>query len=235
MNDDEKWTWRQCTFTSSPQSPNVIEGFADSTGLADSIHSELNRVGDPLSRPRSKVPRTAIFDEGGERSYKVLGRTALAGVLPPPEEMYERVRAAAAAALSLPVLLSTHHESSVTAKLYGPGDSQGWHLDTNPVTGLLLLRVSPHVSPIIWEDVDGRIRCLACSSGDLVVFEGKRIRHCVPWHGPGDATVMILFNMYLPDDNSRPEEMDQFSLLGQADSHHSAGATMGVPASTTGS
>ncbi len=213
----DRWVWRQCTFTTTTKGVPVAERFLDATALAGVIESELETNGDRLVRSRSDTARLAILDEGGERSYTVIGRTALSAVMPGIAELYERVREATHAALDLPVILSSHEESSVTAKIYGPGDSQGWHQDTNPVTALLLLRTSPGVPPVLWEDTDGRTHALKCSAGDLAIFEGKRIRHSVPIHDKDDATVMILFNLYLPDDSSRPEEMDQFALFGDVD------------------
>jgi hypothetical protein len=208
----DRWVSRQCTVTTSTKGVAVIERFGETAELAGAIESELEVKGERLVRSRSDVPRLAILDEGGERSYTVIGRTALSSVLPDIAERYDSVRHAADTALDLPVLLSTHEESSVTAKTYGPGDSQGWHLDTNPVTALYLLRVSPGVPPVLWEDAAGRTHALKCSAGDLAIFEGKRIRHCVPLHEDGDTTVMVLFNLYLPDDRTRPPEMDQFAL-----------------------
>jgi hypothetical protein len=214
--DPDRFTLRQCTFTTSTRGVAVVPRFVDASEIGGTVESELEATGEKLVRARSESPRLAILDEGGERSYTVLGRNALESLLPEVPELYKQVQEAACAALSLPVLLSTHEESSVTAKIYGPGDSQGWHLDTNPVTALLLLRVTDGVPPVLWEDVEGRTRAVKCAAGDLAVFEGKRIRHCVPLHGEDDATVMILFNLYLPDDSERPAEMDQFALLGDA-------------------
>jgi hypothetical protein len=210
----DRWASRQCTFTTASQGVRVLPGFADPSAMAKTVEAELEAAGEKLVRHRSESPRLAILDEGGERSYTVLGRTALEAVLPEVAELYRSAQAASRAELSLPLQLSTHDESSATAKIYGPGDSQGWHLDTNPVTALLLLRVTDGVSPILWEDLEGRMRGVKCAAGDLVAFEGKRVRHCVPLHGDDDATVMLLFNLYLPDDSERPPEMDQFALLG---------------------
>ena len=208
------WAPRNCTFTTATAGVEVVAGFGDAARLAATVEPVLEASGERLARSRAGSPRYAILDEGGERSYTVLGRTALASVLPEAGELYEAVREAACTSLSVPAILSTHEESSVTAKTYGPGDSQGWHLDTNPITGLLMLRVTEGVPPVLWEDIEGRVHALKCTGGDLAVFEGKRIRHCVPLHGAADATVMLLFNLYLPDDRSRPPEMDQFALLG---------------------
>jgi len=46
----------------------------------------------------------------------------------------------------------------------------------------------------------------------MVLFEGRKVRHCVPEVQPDDVIEMVLFNIYLDDDLWRPEGMDAFAL-----------------------
>ncbi len=64
----------------------------------------------------------------------------------------------------------------------------------------------------MWEDIHRTVGCIHPEPGDLLVFEGRALMHCVPRHGVQDHTIMVLFNLYEPGDDWRPTGMDSFSL-----------------------
>lgn len=111
------------------------------------------------------------------------------------------IRLVAEAVVRRPVIESPHPGSACTAKVYGPGDEQGPHRDSNPLTGLLLLRGAPPMferGPVV-----------TASPGDLVVFQGRRWWHYSP-PPPGCPGYKMVFvvNLYHPEDVWRPADQD---------------------------
>lgn len=106
--------------------------------------------------------------------------------------------------------------SSVNVKVFGPGDEQGWHYDTNPLTALLYLTATNNATGT-------RIRVPGCGDvpviaqpGDLLLMDGRRLLHHVPPVPPGGQRVTVPLNYYLPGDCERPEGIDRL-VYGDAE------------------
>jgi hypothetical protein len=127
------------------------------------------------------------------------------------DDLYEAGREASSRALNIEVIRSPYEMSAITAKRYGRGDQQGWHVDTNPITTLLFASVGS-TSPLAWEDRESGLHMVDVVPGDALIFPGREIRHCVPVQDGIGVLVMILMNLYITTDTWRPPEMDAFSL-----------------------
>lgn len=181
-------------------------GRADCARVAEALDEVSNRI----SRDGG-TDRMDLLDEGGPRSYSVVEHDHLRPYIPQLSESYaavvDEMKRRGYAARESP-----YSKSAVTAKRFAPGDKQGWHLDTNPLTALWLTRAPRRTPALIWDDALGTTHSLSASDGDMVLFEGRKVRHCVPEVQPDDVIEMVLFNIYLDDDLWRPEGMDAFAL-----------------------
>lgn len=92
-------------------------------------------------------------------------------------------------------------EHTYTVKLYAPGDYQGMHRDTNPVTVLMFLTESN--SPDFPGDPEWSERPM--QPGDVAVFDG-RVPHCV--HTTAEDRVTVVWSLYTPEAPERPEWAD---------------------------
>jgi hypothetical protein len=107
--------------------------------------------------------------------------------------------------VSRPVVLSPHPKSAVTINVYEAGASHRWHFDTNAVTALLYLTDDKNPTTLV--DLQGEEQRLDFyQPGDLLVMQGRRVKHCVPPVGSQRVTVPL--NLYHPDDTHRPANQD---------------------------
>jgi hypothetical protein len=95
-----------------------------------------------------------------------------------------------------------HDQSSCSLLVYTePGDHIDWHFDHNFYRGrhftVLICLVNqgasggPSASTLLWRDLKGGEHEAPLGPGDLVIFEGARIRHKATPLGAGDLRVML--------------------------------------------
>jgi len=130
-----------------------------------------------------------------------------------------------------PVVQSPHGHSRVTLKHYGPGDVQGWHYDTNPITLLFFLTdcpvggeliVAPYGAPASDEmrmDAVPLTDVLAAdpmlgrwsirpAAGDILLMAGRRFVHAVRMQPTTSDRIILAVNLYHPDDLWRPPSIE---------------------------
>lgn len=117
--------------------------------------------------------------------------------------LYHAVRLITEAITGRPVVLSPHYDSSITIKVYAPGDLLHWHVDSNPISALLILKGDTPKMHNPRTDVHYPPRP---ADGSLLVFAGRLIPHGVAAQTAWKATVP--FNLYHPEDLWRPAGMD---------------------------
>lgn len=102
------------------------------------------------------------------------------------------------------VIKSPYSLSDVNFKVYGPGDTQGVHYDSQPLSALLFLtNGSPLEIKLLtgeWVKIDPQ-PCM------YAIFKGREMPHRVL---PGETTrVSMPFNLYYEDDQDRPDWIDE--------------------------
>ncbi len=126
----------------------------------------------------------------------------------------EHARQLAEHRLGVPVHASPHHRSACTAKVFGPGDYQGWHLDTNPIAVLAYLTGGRDFAggDIIAVDLTDhtappQVERLHPNAGDLVLVRGGHAWHGVEKIADGHR-ITLGFNLYLEPATPRPASVD---------------------------
>lgn len=166
----------------------------------------------------TRVDRTetdpADLDEGGARHYGVADADAVRSRLPELYGFYEAGTTLMSWLFDRAVIRSPHARSAVTVKIYDrPGDCHGWHLDTNPVTAMLILTATPGD----WgTEIDDGTRTfhLRNEPGDMLVMFGRQIRHRVPELPDGERRITVPLNYYHPADTWRPTATDRLVYGG---------------------
>ena len=149
------------------------------------------------------------LDEGGAYSHGIASASQAKEILPEVFGLYQSTTVFLSDLIGREVISSPYPESSVTLKVYDrPGDQQGWHKDTNPLTALLILTETKGDYGTEIEFKDGTVANLENEPGDLWVMFGRELRHRVPSVPEGKWRVTIPLNYYHPDDTWRPADMD---------------------------
>jgi len=162
--------------------------------------AEAGRVGTPSLSRLNRPPGAAPVSDAGEGRQGWVGDCSVVKALLPELLEWPLCGRLIAAACRLDVRATPGpwHRSHATLKVYGPGDGQGLHVDTNPITVLLLLmgeggpETGHGVHPL--------------APGQALVFRGGDIPHRVR---PASAwRVTVPLNFYTPDDMHRPDYAD---------------------------
>ncbi len=168
----------------------------------------------------NRVDRTGGHeDTGGDYGayrYAIGDRNLAETALGPAfvADLAEHGRQIAERRLGVPVYASPHFRSACTAKVFGPGDYQGWHLDTNPIAVLAYLTggrdfaggdivavdLTDHTAP-------PHVERHHPAAGDLVLVRGGHAWHGVERIADGHR-ITLGFNLYLEPDVPRPAEVD---------------------------
>jgi hypothetical protein len=119
--------------------------------------------------------------------------------------------------LGKPVMISPDRRSGVNVNvLEGMGSRYEWHVDSNPLTGLLVLTECGRSSGgrlVFGQDPDNQI-FLALSVGQLLLFDARDVPHCVEPLGGPTRRVTAPMNFYVVGDPVvRPDGIDE-SLYG---------------------
>lgn len=158
----------------------------------------------PATGPRGfpRIEREVANDGAlGRRAAHVGDQDAVLAVLPEVRGALPGIRLLAETVVRRPVITSPYR-SGITGKVYEPGDEQGPHRDSNPLTALLVLQ-GP--APVFADPASGWMPPGDCG-GLLFVFQGRRLWHHVPPNGGRKA--VIVFNLYHPEDTWRPPDQD---------------------------
>lgn len=194
--------------------PGVPEPVADRWAAAI-LDAVMDGAGARIDRPGNGLER--FLDEGGPYHHWTLDTDALSDAIPDVQDWYAHKVSELTEYWHRPVIVSPYHRSALTGKVYGrAGDCQGWHRDTNPVTALLCLTGVDGDWGTNLVQRDGVLVQVRTRPGDLVVFYGRELRHFVPRFPEGEeARVTIPANYYHPDDQWRPDGIDDLVYGGE--------------------
>lgn len=149
------------------------------------------------------------LDFGGAYHHTLVEAEDVRTGLPAIDDLYADVVELATEVVGTKCIVSPYPRSAITLKRYGPGDDQGFHLDTNPLSILVALTDCPRGGELIVHTFDGGRRVVRMLAGDVLMFDGRSMPHVVP-RQPADADrVLLSFNTYYPDDTWRPAAIDR--------------------------
>lgn len=154
--------------------------------------------------PRVEKMATGTRASGRRASSLVSGKAAQ-DWCPEVDALIEPIRLIAESVVRRPVCRA-HLGSEMTVKVYGEGDEQGPHLDSNPLTALLILDGGPP------EFID-MPTLPSLDPGAMLLFQGRRLWHRVP--PVADRKVSVVINLYHPEDQWRPAVQDALIYGGQ--------------------
>jgi hypothetical protein len=104
---------------------------------------------------------------------------------------------------------STDPVSAVNLNLLTPGERYEWHVDSNPLTGLLFCPVGPDPSELVFSTPSGRTNTFSAGWGHMLLFDAREAPHCVRNVTVGRVTVPM--NFHLDGRRSeRPRDLDAY-------------------------
>lgn len=188
-----------CTMIPRAVSPEVaLEWAARGRAAADQFRVDWDE------RPAE------FLDDGEPTHHGILNGPQVRKAVPELFGWYECAVNLLAYLADRPVITSPYGSSAISLKVYHqPGDRQGWHYDTNPLTGLLILTETDGDYGTEVQMRDGTTLTLRNDPGDLWVMLGRELKHRVLPLPEGKVRVTVPLNYYHPNDTWRPEGMDE--------------------------
>lgn len=171
----------------------------------------LDAHGVRIDRPAvPDAPRLdpATLDFGEAYRHTLVEAEPILAALPVVRGLNADVIAVAEAVTQRKCIASPYPRSAVTLKHYGPGDVQGFHLDTNPLSILVALTDCPVGGELIVHTFDGGRRVIRMAAGDVLIFDGRSMPHVVQRQPDGADRILLSFNTYYPEDTWRPAAID---------------------------
>jgi hypothetical protein len=196
--------------------PDVLN--PDAAGSIARRTLDLIERGGAIHRDQIGTGDTAVLDGGGAYRHWVVDGLRVLEHFPDLMAIYEALKSLVSAVTLQDVTTSTEKfpRSCVNLKVYrGEGSEQGWHFDTNAITGLLYLTTNTKGGtrceiPRYHPDEALRTtetRVIQPFAGSLLIMQGRRV-----WHraDPVDDEVKIVapLNYYTATDYWRPEGID---------------------------
>lgn len=165
------------------------------------------------------------LDFGGQYDHRVVDGVTLRQEMPHLFDWYETKCKFFSSLFRREVVTSPYPKSAITLKHYGPGDNQGWHYDTQPVTVLLWLTDCPKGGELVFvpegkpateqggQDIvdvigDAPLFVLRPHAGQVTCFSGRRYVHKVKFQPDPSDRLMLALNYYFSDDLWRPDGID---------------------------
>lgn len=137
--------------------------------------------------------------------------------------VYHALHPLVASVAGQPVVSGLYPLSDVNLVIYEDGSLKGPHFDTVPISMVLFLTThlpETDQGSLCYETLTGEVKEHFPRAGDMVLFQGQRVRHWVkPLTDPG-LRVVVNANYYTVDDHDRDTGIDDllYSLPGQAGS-----------------
>lgn len=152
--------------------------------------------------------RKGTSSEGGDSNYQVLDGdhiTARHGWL---IEWYRAMRYMVEGVVGTELETSPHRRSAVNIKYYSAHTGcQGFHYDTNPITGLVWL--TDFGAPTVLTDLKGERVEIHPHAGSMMILGGKRLLHGVPAGETDQSRVTVVMNYYHRGRTDRPDWIDR--------------------------
>jgi hypothetical protein len=203
--------------------PDVID--ADLLGAWNERVEQLLAAGRAIRRDEEGRGGGEVLDGGGAYRHFVLDGLMVRQHLPGLMVAYEVLKHVIAAVTLHDVRTAAraYPRSAVNVKVYrGEGSQQGWHYDTNAITGLLYLTTNREGGTLCRIPRDHPVEALRTHqerrvlpvAGSLLIMQGRRV-----WHRAEPMTaetkVVAPLNYYTADDLWRPEGIDDL-VYGKA-------------------
>jgi len=156
-------------------------------------------------------PDASVGDRGGRYLHTILDGLVTAQELPGLMGWYAANVTLMAAVTGEDAILSPYPRSAVNVKLYpSPGGQQGWHYDSNTLTGLLFLTTEVGEGAFHYRNLQGIEGRVYPKAGALLIGQGRRVEHAVEPMVSKDGRVRITvpLNYYTVTDTARPEGLD---------------------------
>ncbi len=167
--------------------------------------------GTVLDRPAAVwYPRLdpETLDFGGAYRHTVVDSEVVRAQAPAFDILYADAVRVASTVVARDCIKSPYARSAISVKHYGPGDIQGKHMDTNPVSVLAFITDCPQGGELVIYTLDGGRRLVRPKAGDLLIFDGRSQVHEVNEQPAFADRIIVSFNTYHPDDTWRPAAID---------------------------
>jgi hypothetical protein len=179
---------------------------------------ELTDGGQAIQRDDEGRGGSSILDGGGAYRHFILDGLQVRRHLPDLLATYEALKCLVAVVTHHDVTTSTrkYPRSAVNVKVYrGQGSQQGWHYDTNAITGLLYLTTNQEGATCCevtreHPSADMRtktVRRVLPVAGSLLIMQGRSVWHCAE-PVTTETKIAAPLNYYTAEDSWRPEGID---------------------------
>src|ERR1700722_9963004 len=173
------------------------EGMAVLTSVIDTALAETLASRAVEAADHSGILRDGESSQGGQSLSEILDGYVVTRDFPELVGIYNTCRWVAANIVGEMVIVSPFARSAINVKVYRkPEAGQGWHYDSNPLSGLLYLTSGGQ--PTEFKTADGRLIHIVPEAGALAIFRGRDILHRVPQGA--ELRVTCPLNYYYPGD-----------------------------------
>ncbi len=167
-----------------------------------------------VSKPE---PTTLIPGGKGSLKWQTLDRFSLDACAPEIGEVYCSLLPVLRSIVGSTIVVSEDERSAYTAKAYiNDGDEQGWHYDSNEVTGVLYLTTSCHsgFTEIHALNSDEPIQ-IHPKAGSLLILDGRECWHRATPVWNGDVKVVCPFNYFRAGSLQRRDSRMNPTIFGE--------------------
>lgn len=122
-------------------------------------------------------------------------------------------------------MIATDTRSAININILPPGSQYEWHVDSNPLTGLLFVTDHPagtggeivfRPDPLVRPTEDWEL-AIASRSGNLLLFDAREVAHTVQPVPEPMRRISVPMNYYFTDVSChRPEDLDRYLYSGRA-------------------
>lgn len=167
---------------------------------------ECSRIVEELKGAEDEyfIRRDSIGSRGEHAYFRLMDADSALTIAPELFDRYQRVADIATMIVRRQVITSPHWRSSINLRIYGPGETEGLHTDTNPLSALAFLSEG---APLQIE-VNGHMVDVDPVPGCLAVFDGNVMPHRVP-PVQDQFRVTAPMNVYYPGYTDRPAWIDR--------------------------
>lgn len=191
--------YRRCGYT-------IVEGVVDNPDLiSNRILNSENLI--PVFKPE---PYTLIPGGKGSLKYKAMDRLAVDKIAPEIGQIYHNFVHILKFIIGSDVVISKDIRSAYSAKAYiDDGDEQGWHYDSNEITGVLYLTSTcksgfTEIDPLDSEEFVSIIP----QAGSVLILQGRECWHRAAPVRDGEIKVICPFNYFRSSNSDRDPAMN---------------------------
>lgn len=177
--------------------PNYISRSKVNSGMTKLAENEAYK----------KVIEKNVYTSAGKSSHEAIDSYDLRKIWPESKQIYKAVYSEMILAFYPSAQVSPYERAAFYIKKYVPPDGeQGWHYDTNCLSGILYLTNNDNGETEIITECNNRVKVFP-RAGKLLVIKGGTIWHRAAPVKSHDKITMIM-NFYLPGYEKRPDWID---------------------------